>query len=69
MALMLIRDGYAPEDAINLMRGKRGQAVLANKHFEKWLMELDVEGWREKSGSNSSNGETKLSNKPRNQVA
>jgi hypothetical protein len=21
--------------------------VLANKHFEKWLMELDVEGWRE----------------------
>jgi hypothetical protein len=48
MALMLIRDGYAPKDAINLMRGKRGQAVLANKHFEKWLMELDVEGWREK---------------------
>jgi protein-tyrosine phosphatase len=47
MALMLIRDGYTPEDAINLMRGKRGQAVLANKHFEKWLMEVDVEGWRE----------------------
>jgi hypothetical protein len=29
------------------MRGNRGQAVLANKHFEKWLLELDVEGWRE----------------------
>jgi protein-tyrosine phosphatase len=46
MALMLIRDGYEPKDAIHLMREKRGQAVLANKHFEKWLMELDVEGWR-----------------------
>jgi hypothetical protein len=53
MALMLIREGYAPEDAINLMRGKRGQAVLANKHFEKWLMELDVEGWRDARGTKS----------------
>ena len=47
MALMLIRDGYAIKDAIHLMREKRGEAVLANKHFEKWLMELGVEGWRE----------------------
>jgi hypothetical protein len=59
MALMLIREGYAPEDAINLMRGKRGQAVLANKHFEKWLMELDVEGWRGK-GSPKSTTEQKV---------
>ena len=47
MALMLIRDGYEAKDAIHLMREKRGQAVLANKHFENWLIELDVEGWRE----------------------
>jgi hypothetical protein len=60
MALMLIRDGYAPEDAINLMRGKRGQAVLANKHFEKWLTELDVEGWREPAGSKDKTDKSKL---------
>jgi hypothetical protein len=60
MALMMIREGYAPEDAINLMRGKRGQAVLANKHFEKWLIELDVEGWRERNISAPSTGSSKL---------
>jgi hypothetical protein len=60
MALMLIRDGYAPEDAINLMRGQRGQAVLANKHFEKWLMGLDVEAWREPAGSKDKTDESKL---------
>lgn len=48
MALMLIREGYSAEDAIELMRGKRGRAVLANKHFEAWLKEVDVTGWREK---------------------
>lgn len=35
VALKLIRDGYEPKDAIHLMREKRGQAVLANRHFEK----------------------------------
>jgi hypothetical protein len=48
MALMLIREGYSAEDAITLMRGKRGQAVLANKHFEAWLKEVNVADWREK---------------------
>jgi hypothetical protein len=28
------------------MRHKRGEAVLANQHFEKWLLGLDVVGWR-----------------------
>jgi hypothetical protein len=42
------------------MRGKRGQAVLANKHFEKWLIELDVEGWRERNISAPSTGSSKL---------
>lgn len=48
MALMLIREGYSADDAITLMRGKRGQAVLANKHFENWLKALEVSEWREK---------------------
>jgi hypothetical protein len=46
MALMLIREGYEAEAAIDLMRHKRGEAVLANQHFERWLLGLDVEGWR-----------------------
>jgi len=50
MALMLIREGYAADDAINLMRAKRGRAVLANKHFENWLKAVDVSVWREKPG-------------------
>lgn len=53
MALMLIREGYSPEDAIDLMRHKRGEAVLANQHFERWLMGLDVSGWREEPALNS----------------
>ena len=53
MALMLIRDGYTAEAAIDLMRHKRGEAVLANQHFEQWLMGLDVEDWRDKSVSGS----------------
>ena len=48
MALILIREGYSAEDAINLMREKRGRAVLANKHFENWLKAVDVSVWREK---------------------
>jgi len=48
MALMLIREGYSAEDAINLMREKRGRAVLTNKHFENWLKQLSVADWREK---------------------
>jgi len=47
MALMLIREGYAAEDAIDLMRKMRGEAVLTNKHFESWLRQLEVSDWRE----------------------
>jgi hypothetical protein len=47
MALMLIRDGYSAEDAITLMRNRRGQAVLTNTHFETWLKQLDINEWRE----------------------
>jgi protein-tyrosine phosphatase len=48
MALMLIREGYSADEAINLMRTKRGEAVLANKHFESWLKAVKVSEWREK---------------------
>jgi hypothetical protein len=47
MALVLIREGYSAQDAISLMRNKRGRAVLANKHFEAWLKEVIVSDWRD----------------------
>jgi hypothetical protein len=46
MALLLIRDGLAPDEAITLMRNKRGMAVLANGHFVEWLTNLDTAEWR-----------------------
>jgi protein-tyrosine phosphatase len=59
MALMLIREGYAAEAAIDLMRHKRGEAVLANQHFERWLMCLDVSAWREKPALTSQTSASK----------
>lgn len=50
MALILIREGYSAQGAIDLMRAKRGEAVLTNKHFESWLKDLKVADWREKPG-------------------
>jgi hypothetical protein len=47
MALVLIREGFSAKRAIELMRQKRGQAVLANRHFVEWLNDLDVRKWRE----------------------
>jgi protein-tyrosine phosphatase len=47
MALVLIREGFSAKKAIELMRQKRGQAVLANRHFVEWLTDLDVRKWRE----------------------
>lgn len=43
MALVLIRDGYAPADAIKLMREKRSPWVLCNKSFEDYLLNLSEE--------------------------
>lgn len=43
MALVLIRDGYDPADAIRLMREKRSPAVLCNGSFTRWLLELNEE--------------------------
>jgi hypothetical protein len=38
MALILIKDGYTPEDAINAIRTHRGQDALFNTSFVDWLM-------------------------------
>jgi protein-tyrosine phosphatase len=46
MALVLIREGYTAEDAINLIRAKRSKHALFNGRFEKWLKEASVEAWR-----------------------
>ena len=47
-ALVLIRDGYAPADAIRLIRDNRCEAALSNSRFEKWLLEkADLDFWRQ----------------------
>lgn len=47
-ALVLIRDGYSPEDAIRLIRDNRCEAALSNSRFEKWLLEkADINFWRQ----------------------
>ncbi len=46
MALILIREGYTAEDAIDLIRAKRSKHALFNGRFEKWLKEASVEAWR-----------------------
>ena len=49
MALTLIRDGYYPEAAIELMRQQRGPAAMCNPIFENWLVKkADVDFWRKK---------------------
>lgn len=49
MALVLIREGYSPTEAVDLIRSQRGQAALCNHHFEQWLLEsADVDFWRER---------------------
>lgn len=46
MALVLIREGYTPAEAIHLIRSQRGQAALCNSTFEKWLLATNAEEWR-----------------------
>jgi hypothetical protein len=40
-ALALIKMGYKPEDAINLLREKRSKYVLCNGEFEEFVRTLD----------------------------
>ena len=37
-ALVLIKDGYSPDQAIDLIRAQRGEDALCNYHFEQWLL-------------------------------
>jgi protein-tyrosine phosphatase len=49
MALVLIRDGYSVEDAIDLIREKRCPEALCNRTFTRWLREEvgeNLEFWR-----------------------
>ena len=47
MALVLIRDGMNPTDAIELIRQQRGEAALFNLTFERWLTDsANLEFWR-----------------------
>lgn len=39
MALVLIREGYTPAEAIDLIRAGRGDSALCNPIFEQWLLE------------------------------
>ncbi len=49
MALVLIRDGYAPDEAIALIRQQRGPDALFNGRFVDWLCNgADLSYWRAK---------------------
>ena len=38
MALILIKDGFSPESAINMIRESRGEDALFNNDFCNWLL-------------------------------
>lgn len=42
-ALVLIKDGYKPQDAIELIRSKRHPEALFNDSFEKWLLNFGAD--------------------------
>lgn len=37
-ALVLMLEGYAPHEAIELLRERRSRVVLSNSNFERWLL-------------------------------
>jgi protein-tyrosine phosphatase len=41
-ALVLIKEGYSPAQAIDLIRAKRGEDALCNYQFEQWLLSSAV---------------------------
>jgi hypothetical protein len=46
MGLVLIRAGYTGEEAIHLMRSGRSEWCVCNKSFERYLLTVDPEIWR-----------------------
>ena len=53
-ALVLVRSGYSPQDAIELIRKRRNSLALFNRQFVKFLMSLDAEKWRRSNWHSSS---------------
>ncbi len=45
-ALVLIREGYSAQEAIDLVKEKRGSAALTNDFFNEWLLSIDPQEWR-----------------------
>lgn len=46
MGLVLIRAGYTAEEALHLMRSGRSEWCVCNKSFERYLLNVDPEIWR-----------------------
>lgn len=42
VALALMYRNYSSIEAINLVREKRGQCLICNEHFEKWLHQQTI---------------------------
>ena len=52
MALVLIRDGHTPEQAVELIRQNRGDIALCNDTFVRWLTkQADLDFWRDKAAA------------------
>ena len=46
MALVLIREGYTADDAIALIRKRRGSSVLCTRRFVAWRWQVGIEARR-----------------------
>lgn len=42
MAAALMKENHTPEEAINLLRERRGPEALCNPVFERWVLDQDV---------------------------
>ena len=52
MALVLIKEGYEPQAAINLIRERRVPEALSNRTFEQWLLnKANLQFWRGKQAA------------------
>lgn len=46
LGLVLIRAGFDPQEAIDMIRAKRFERALFNQTFEDYLLEADLDFWR-----------------------
>lgn len=47
LALVLVKAGMSPHEAIEVLRKQRHQNVLCNPVFAQWLREINIEEWKE----------------------